>query len=238
MKATATAGVFADDQPFRTHLAGVFAAKQAANPRFSLRAFALQLGLEHATLSQLLRGKRPFTAAQITRIGAKLGMDVSAYLPKPTRAPLPLVAHPGDPELHSSHQAWLPGAILELTTLSWFRPDTCWIAATLAVAPDEVNVALQQLLRSGQLVMRARDRWEDATQPGTVALDPPDDARLAAHAAACRAIARVPADHRPQAQAQELGGQVIVPPQVLPDGDEMAILVDPDGVPFGVMKQH
>ena len=40
------------------------------------------------------------------------------------------------------------------------------------------------------------------------------------------------------AQAQELGGQVIVPPQVLPDGDEMAILVDPDGVPFGVMKQH
>jgi hypothetical protein len=29
---------------------------------------------------------------------------------------------------------------------------------------------------------------------------------------------------------------VIVPPQTLPDGDEMAILTDPSGMSFGVMR--
>ena len=32
----------------------------------------------------------------------------------------------------------------------------------------------------------------------------------------------------------ELGGKVIVPPQKLPDGDEMAILQDPAGNSFGL----
>jgi uncharacterized protein len=36
--------------------------------------------------------------------------------------------------------------------------------------------------------------------------------------------------------AAELGASVIVPPQKLPDGDEMAILHDPEGVPFGIFK--
>jgi uncharacterized protein len=34
----------------------------------------------------------------------------------------------------------------------------------------------------------------------------------------------------------ELGGKVIVPPQMLPDGDEMAILQDPAGIPFGLKR--
>jgi predicted enzyme related to lactoylglutathione lyase len=37
-------------------------------------------------------------------------------------------------------------------------------------------------------------------------------------------------------RAIELGGKVIVPPQKLPDGDEMAILHDPAGIPFGVKR--
>jgi predicted enzyme related to lactoylglutathione lyase len=34
----------------------------------------------------------------------------------------------------------------------------------------------------------------------------------------------------------DLGGQVIIPPQKLPDGDEMAVLLDPEGIAFGVFK--
>ena len=37
-------------------------------------------------------------------------------------------------------------------------------------------------------------------------------------------------------QATALGAQVLVPPQKLPDGDEMAILHDPEGIPFGICK--
>jgi hypothetical protein len=36
------------------------------------------------------------------------------------------------------------------------------------------------------------------------------------------------------ARAQALGATVIVPPQKLPDGDELAILLDPQGISFGV----
>ena len=36
--------------------------------------------------------------------------------------------------------------------------------------------------------------------------------------------------------ATQAGAQVIIPPQVLPDGDEMAVLLDPEGIPFGVTK--
>lgn len=38
------------------------------------------------------------------------------------------------------------------------------------------------------------------------------------------------------AQAEQLGGQVIIPPQVLPDGDEMAIVTDTEGLSFGLVR--
>ena len=33
-----------------------------------------------------------------------------------------------------------------------------------------------------------------------------------------------------------MGAGVIVPPQKLPDGEEMAIILDPEGIPFAVFK--
>lgn len=38
--------------------------------------------------------------------------------------------------------------------------------------------------------------------------------------------------------AVELGAKVIVPPTVLPDGDAMAVLLDPTGMPFGIMLRR
>lgn len=37
-------------------------------------------------------------------------------------------------------------------------------------------------------------------------------------------------------RAAALGARVIVPPQLLPDGDELAILHDPEGIAFGVYR--
>ena len=36
--------------------------------------------------------------------------------------------------------------------------------------------------------------------------------------------------------AQELGAQLIIPPTALPDGGELAVMHDPQGMSFGVMK--
>lgn len=38
------------------------------------------------------------------------------------------------------------------------------------------------------------------------------------------------------AQAEALGAKVVVPCSVLPDGDVMAVLMDPTGLPFGVCR--
>jgi len=37
-------------------------------------------------------------------------------------------------------------------------------------------------------------------------------------------------------KAIELGGKVIIPPQKLPDGDEMAVILDVEGIPVGLFK--
>jgi len=40
------------------------------------------------------------------------------------------------------------------------------------------------------------------------------------------------------AEAQRLGGRVIMPPQKLPDGDEMAIILDTEGLPVGLVRER
>jgi predicted enzyme related to lactoylglutathione lyase len=37
-------------------------------------------------------------------------------------------------------------------------------------------------------------------------------------------------------QAEEMGARTIVPPQTLPDGQVLAIVQDPQGIPFGLMS--
>ena len=37
-------------------------------------------------------------------------------------------------------------------------------------------------------------------------------------------------------KAESLGAQIVIPPQTLPGGDEMAVAVDPDGIPFAMFR--
>jgi predicted enzyme related to lactoylglutathione lyase len=38
------------------------------------------------------------------------------------------------------------------------------------------------------------------------------------------------------AQATGLGARVLIPPTTLPDGDQMAVMLDPHGMSFGLMR--
>lgn len=38
-------------------------------------------------------------------------------------------------------------------------------------------------------------------------------------------------------KAKELGAGLVIPPQTLPDGGEMAVIHDPEGVPIALFKQ-
>lgn len=39
------------------------------------------------------------------------------------------------------------------------------------------------------------------------------------------------------AQAEKLGAKVLIPPTILPEGDEMAVLLDPNGMSFALLRR-
>jgi len=40
------------------------------------------------------------------------------------------------------------------------------------------------------------------------------------------------------AKVEQLGGQVLIPPQTLPDGDQLAIVLDTEGLSLGLMQRR
>lgn len=66
---------------------------------------------------------------------------------------------------------WYHFAILELTRLEEFRGDSRWIARVLDISVDEVNMALQRLIRLDLLEMTPADGWIDKSGDASVGID-------------------------------------------------------------------
>jgi transcriptional regulator with XRE-family HTH domain len=64
----------------RMVLESEFARRRRLNPRYSLRAFARSVRIEHSTLSQLLRGKRAITWKSIRGIAGNMRWTGTAVL--------------------------------------------------------------------------------------------------------------------------------------------------------------
>jgi hypothetical protein len=64
----------------RSVLQAEFTRRKESNPRYSLRAFARSVGLDHSTVSQLIRGKRPITRKSVRSIAGSLRWNGSAVL--------------------------------------------------------------------------------------------------------------------------------------------------------------
>ena len=156
---------------FRLFLQSELGRRCASNPQYSMRAFAKYLAIDHASLSQLLRGKRALTARMILKLGTRLGLDRQAVDDYVAREAIWGTSSHDEPSLIEIRQLaddtsavisdWYHYAILELTRLHHFKPDSRWIARVLGITVDEVNLALSRLIRLGLLEMVARDRWID-----------------------------------------------------------------------------
>jgi transcriptional regulator with XRE-family HTH domain len=110
------------------------------NPRYSLRAFARQLDIDHSTLSQILRRRRRLTTRVLRRLGAALQVPQADIDSASTRANADAVA-----------------AVVRDPS---FRPDCRWIASKLAMRLDDVQIALHDVLRTGRVVIRSARQWE------------------------------------------------------------------------------
>jgi transcriptional regulator with XRE-family HTH domain len=170
---------------FRERLLQEFALRRGKNPRYSLRAFAAFLGVDHSTLSQILRSKRPISDAGILSWSARLGLDkeeVSVYL---AAARLPDGAKARQQE---QLRHWTADAIRVMTErVHWqmwklaaapgIRADCRWIAERTGASVDQVNLALTTLLRLRLLTVSSDGAWVEST--GLAPLTEPAFRRMA-----------------------------------------------------------
>lgn len=136
-----------------------FATRRVTNPRYSLRAFAVFLQVDHSTLSQILRGRRRVPPANVRAWARRLGL--------PREEMLAYVAAEQATDVRSLH--WTAEAMAVIHgCLHWelwsvlggegFALDTRALARCVHATPDEVNVALTRLLRL-RLIESRGGRW-------------------------------------------------------------------------------
>ena len=115
------------------------ARRRARNRYYSMRVFARALGTHHATLCGVLKGRRRLTPRAIRLLGERLGLAPSdltqACVTENARCIAALVSRPG------------------------FRPDSRWLAVMSGLPVDDVNVALQELLRTRRLRTLSASTW-------------------------------------------------------------------------------
>jgi transcriptional regulator with XRE-family HTH domain len=156
---------------FASRIKSEFRIRRTRNPRYSLRAFAIFLGTDHSTLSQIICGKRPMPAARIRTWGKKLGLEPEEVL---AYAAVEQVLDSRSAALQHQLTQWTTEAMsilaqpihwqmLHLSREPEFRADSRYVAAKLGVSTDEVNVALSRLLRLRLLKASSDGVWSDAT---------------------------------------------------------------------------
>lgn len=166
------------DLTFRERLIRAFETRKAANGRYSVRAFASFLEVDHATLSQILRGKRSVAGEHVRAWARKLKLsaeEIAVY------AAVGRMADENARLREEQLRQWAAEMLalltqpvhcemLRLSRDKDFRADSRWIAKAAGVSVDEVNIALSRLLRLGLLEVTAAGVWTDKT--GLAAITP------------------------------------------------------------------
>lgn len=124
---------------FVSRLTAEYDRRRAANPRYSLRRFALALGTSHSLLSRLCRRRRRPLPTTVADLGPRLGLS-----------PVEVAT-----AIRESRIDRLCDAVLAPR----FAPDVRWLAARANLSLDEVQLALQEALRRRRLSMTAPRRW-------------------------------------------------------------------------------
>lgn len=154
--------VYPETTDFVAFLQTELAQRCRQNPRYSLRAFAKNLGVHHGVLSLFIRHKRPISPKMITKLGRKLGLpdfEIKKYI---------VVEEGVQPEIrsldHDTFEAisnWYYFAILELTRLENFQPDASWISRILDININTATIAINKLLKLGFLAVDINGRYVD-----------------------------------------------------------------------------
>jgi transcriptional regulator with XRE-family HTH domain len=123
----------------REFLQREFRRRTGRNRRYSLRAFARDLGCDHSTLSQWLRGTRPITVESVDRLCQRLGIA-------------------GMDRRRICELTDMDLMVVEAARTSAARTSPS-LAELLGLTVDQVNLSLTRLMRLHILRMRGNE-WE------------------------------------------------------------------------------
>lgn len=152
-----------------------FALRKKKNKSFSMRAYALFLGIDSSLLSKILRGSRDVSLDLFLSIKDKLIVEeslIEASLIKleeenTVRSFRLKKAREGHTLLKQSHfeiiKDWKHYAFLELLNFSDFEESTEWMASKLGISPNEVNLLIERLVQSELLIIDKNGKWIDST---------------------------------------------------------------------------
>jgi len=152
----------------------VLSERCSRNPQYSLRAFARDLGVSAAFLSQVFHGRKKLSPKRAAAFAALLGIKKTAL---DDVFSLEL-------EKFKLLSQWHHFAILDLTYLKSFRPDFKWIARTLGINPVEARTAVSRLVRLGLLDIKGSGRsarWTKTSAKIVVPANRPDPATREFH---------------------------------------------------------
>lgn len=169
-----------ETQNYRSFLKATLAEKIQTNPQFSLRAFALHLGLSHAALSQVFKGSKNLSYERAVDIATKLKLSETekeyfCALVQYENAKSPLAkselldrlnrlrpqhqVHHLDLDKFKLIADWYHLPILNMTYLKDFSFTPRSIAARLGITVHEAEAAIERLERVGMLAKDDSGRY-------------------------------------------------------------------------------
>jgi len=169
---------------YRLLLARFLEEKKRLNPSYSLRAFARNLRISPASLSQMISGKRPVTKKSVLRIAhspcvsaevreALLeGLKVSE---KQKEAGNRIASQTLELETFRVIANWYHFAILSMTRLSQNRSDPGWVSEKLGITLAQAKSAVDRL-KNLRLLRIKGGKMEQTSSRLTTRDDVPDEA--------------------------------------------------------------
>jgi uncharacterized protein (TIGR02147 family) len=169
---------------YRQIIRDAFDARMRSNPRYSLRAFARDLGLPPSRLSEVLSGKQGLSRSVASRISQALHLapdDADMFCDMVdmhhARSPAQREAARGRVERFFQYQKrynsleidqfrsiseWYHLAILELFHLRGAQSEVGWIADRLGISLPEASAAIDRLVRLGLLTQKSNGMVQPA----------------------------------------------------------------------------
>ncbi|HVK62126.1 MAG TPA: TIGR02147 family protein, partial [Bdellovibrionales bacterium] len=164
-------------QDYRVYLKGVLEQRLRDNARYSLRAFARDLQVTPARLSEILNRKKGLSLEAATLMAKRLSLseqetrffcDLVQMADARSASAKKVAEIRIDREIQSQNfntiqldvfkviSDWHHFAILELTLVDGFRSDSAWIAKKLGISAHEVKAAIDRLVTLELLELKGK----------------------------------------------------------------------------------